>query len=90
MDGKEVFKFAVSKVPEAISELLEKAGKNKEDITYYILHQANLRIVSSVAKHMKEQQSLAAFVVVAVFMIFQNNTCDFWKCGNVKSFRKMQ
>ena len=54
MDGKEVFKFAVSKVPEAISELLEKAGKNKEDITYYILHQANLRIVSSVAKHMKE------------------------------------
>nr|WP_295277323.1 beta-ketoacyl-ACP synthase III [uncultured Blautia sp.] len=54
MDGKEVFKFAVSKVPEVISEVLNKAGKNKDEIRYYILHQANQRIVSSVAKHMKE------------------------------------
>lgn len=54
MDGKEVFKFAVSKVPEVILEVLEKAGKTKEEIRYYMLHQANQRIVSSVAKHMKE------------------------------------
>ena len=54
MDGKEVFKFAVSRVPEVIREVLEKAGKNKEEIRYYMLHQANQRIVSSVAKHMKE------------------------------------
>ena len=54
MDGKEVFKFAVSKVPEVIFEVLEKAGKTKEEIRFYMLHQANQRIVSSVAKHMKE------------------------------------
>ncbi len=54
MDGKEVFKFAVSKVPEVIHEVLEKAGKTKEEIRFYILHQANQRIVSSVSKHMKE------------------------------------
>lgn len=54
MDGKEVFKFAVSKVPEVIQEVLEKSGKTKEEIRYYILHQANQRIVSSVSKHMKE------------------------------------
>lgn len=54
MDGKEVFKFAVSKVPQVIEEVLQKAGKTKEEIRYYMLHQANLRIVSSVAKHMKE------------------------------------
>lgn len=54
MDGKEVFKFAVSRVPEVIEEVLEKAGKMKEEIRYYMLHQANQRIVSSVAKHMKE------------------------------------
>ena len=54
MDGKEVFKFAVSKVPEVIQEVLEQAGKTKEEIRYYMLHQANSRIVSSVAKHMKE------------------------------------
>ena len=54
MDGKEVFKFAVSKVPEVIMEVLEKAGKTKEEIRFYMLHQANQRIVSSVSKHMKE------------------------------------
>ena len=54
MDGKEVFKFAVSKVPEVIMEVLEKAGKTKEEIRFYMLHQANKRIVASVSKHMNE------------------------------------
>ena len=54
MDGKEVFKFAVSKVPEVIMEVLEKVGKTKEEIRFYMLHQANKRIVASVAKHMNE------------------------------------
>lgn len=54
MDGKEVFKFAVSKVPEVITEVLEKAGKTKEEIRFYMLHQANKRIVASVSKHMNE------------------------------------
>lgn len=54
MDGKEVFKFAVSKVPEVIMEVLEKVGKTKEEIRFYMLHQANKRIVASVSKHMNE------------------------------------
>lgn len=54
MNGKEVFKFAVSSVPEVIRELLEKAGKAPEDIQYYVLHQANARIVKSVAKRLGE------------------------------------
>jgi 3-oxoacyl-[acyl-carrier-protein] synthase-3 len=54
MDGKEVFKFAASKVPEVIRELLEKEQQKPEDIKYYLLHQANERIVQSVAKRMKE------------------------------------
>ena len=37
MDGKEVFKFAVSKVPEVIMEVLEKAGKTKEEIAEEII-----------------------------------------------------
>ena len=36
MDGKEVFKFAVSKVPEVIMEVLETAGKTKEEIRFYM------------------------------------------------------
>lgn len=53
MDGKGVFKFAVKKVPEMIHELLDKAGLEVEDIDWFILHQANKRIIESVAKRLK-------------------------------------
>lgn len=54
MDGREVFKFAVSMVPRAIEEVLEKNSLAKEDIKYYVLHQANGRIIDSVARRLKE------------------------------------
>ncbi len=53
MDGQEVFKFAVTKVPECIKQVLDKAYKTAEDIDMFILHQANVRIISSVAKRLK-------------------------------------
>lgn len=53
MDGKEVFKFAVKKVPEVICELLEKVGAKPEEVDWFILHQANQRIIESIAKRMK-------------------------------------
>ena len=54
MDGRAVFQFAIRKVPEVIGELLEKNNLKKEDITFYVLHQANRRIVEAVAKRMGE------------------------------------
>ena len=52
MDGQEVFKFAVTKVPECINQVLDKASLNADDVDFYILHQANVRIISSVAKRL--------------------------------------
>lgn len=52
MDGQDVFKFAVTKVPECINQVLEKASVQTEDIDLFILHQANVRIISSVAKRL--------------------------------------
>lgn len=54
MDGQEVFRFAVKTVPEVIEEILKKAGMVKEDITYFILHQANERIIEAAARRMKQ------------------------------------
>lgn len=54
MNGQEVFKFAVRSVPEAINEVLDQKKLAKEDVDYYILHQANRRIVESVAKRLGE------------------------------------
>lgn len=52
MDGGEVFKFAVSKVPAVIMELLEREALTPEEIDYFVLHQANARIVRAVAKRL--------------------------------------
>ncbi len=56
MDGQEVFKFAVKTVPLCIEDALEKAGMHPEEITYYLLHQANKRIIQSVAKRLKQPE----------------------------------
>jgi len=44
MDGKTVFKLAVTRLPKLTKELLEKANMAIEDIDLFIPHQANLRI----------------------------------------------
>lgn len=53
MDGQEVFKFAVRQVSQCIEELLSECGKKQEEIDYFILHQANERIVEGVARRLK-------------------------------------
>lgn len=52
MDGRSVFEFAVRRVPECIQELLVRINKKQEEIDYFILHQANKRIVEAVAKRL--------------------------------------
>ncbi|WP_085992747.1 beta-ketoacyl-ACP synthase III [Oceanobacillus senegalensis] len=47
MNGREVFKFAVRKMPEASVHVIEKAGLQKEDVDYLIPHQANIRIMEA-------------------------------------------
>lgn len=53
MDGQEVYKFAVRQCPKCLIEALDKAGMTADDIDYFVLHQANVRIIESVAKRLK-------------------------------------
>lgn len=57
MNGQEVFRFAVRTVPEALETVLSEAGVLAEEIRYFVLHQANERIIASVAKRMKQPLS---------------------------------
>ena len=50
MDGQGTYKFAVRTVPGLLKDTIEKAGLRIEDIDGFILHQANIRIIDSVAK----------------------------------------
>ncbi len=52
MDGQEVYKFAVTTVPKSIKKVIAQAGLTIDDIDYFALHQANIRIIQSVAKRL--------------------------------------
>ena len=44
MNGQEVYKFAISEVPEIINELLQMTNYSSEKVDWLLLHQANQRI----------------------------------------------
>ena len=53
MNGKEVYRFAVQKVPEVIDKALFRANLSVDKIDWLILHQANQRILDAVAERLK-------------------------------------
>ena len=50
MNGRSVYKMAVTRMPEAVRELLEKQGLQISQIDLLIAHQANLRINEALQK----------------------------------------
>lgn len=49
-NGKEVYKFAVQALPKSFELAAAKAGLTKDDIDWFIPHQANIRIIETAAK----------------------------------------
>ena len=54
MDGQAVYQFAVRTIPQAIRLTLQKCGLCEADVDLFLLHQANLRIIESVARHLHQ------------------------------------
>jgi 3-oxoacyl-[acyl-carrier-protein] synthase-3 len=50
MNGREVFKEAVTRMSEASRKVLAKAGRELAEVALVVPHQANLRILTAVAK----------------------------------------
>ncbi len=53
MNGRTVFKHAVTKFPQVIVEALEAAGVEKSEVKLVVPHQANLRITEAVANRLE-------------------------------------
>ena len=53
MEGREVYSFAIKIIPKCIEMVLKDTDYTVQDIAYFVLHQANERIIDSVAKKMK-------------------------------------
>lgn len=53
MNGAEVMAFSLKEVPRSAEALLQKAGKSKVDIDFFILHQANKFMLEALRKKLK-------------------------------------
>nr|YP_010197716.1 beta-ketoacyl-acyl carrier protein synthase III [Gracilaria isabellana]YP_010198711.1 beta-ketoacyl-acyl carrier protein synthase III [Gracilaria tikvahiae]UAD86132.1 beta-ketoacyl-acyl carrier protein synthase III [Gracilaria isabellana]UAD87944.1 beta-ketoacyl-acyl carrier protein synthase III [Gracilaria tikvahiae]UAD88147.1 beta-ketoacyl-acyl carrier protein synthase III [Gracilaria tikvahiae] len=85
MNGKEVYKFAVSKVPASITKCLNALHLSTKDVTWLLLHQANKRILNAVANRLsidtckiisnlsKYGNTSAASIPLALDEALQNN-----------------
>ena len=52
MDGKEVYKYAVTETVKNLEELLQKSNETLENIKYIVPHQSNLKIIKSIANRL--------------------------------------
>lgn len=53
MNGPEVYRYAITAIPEIIKEALDKAGVVKDEVRLIISHQANKRILVTAADRLK-------------------------------------
>ncbi|CDM94911.1 MAG: ketoacyl-ACP synthase III [Limnospira sp. PMC 1291.21] len=53
MNGQDIYRFAVKKVPEVVEKALFNSGLTADDVDWLILHQANQRILDAVAQRLK-------------------------------------
>jgi 3-oxoacyl-[acyl-carrier-protein] synthase III len=53
MDGREVFRHAVVRMPESVRAVLSSAGQTLDDMTLLLAHQANLRISEMMQKDLR-------------------------------------
>lgn len=50
MNGSAIFNFTLDQVPPVMKQLLEKSGLGKDDIDYFVFHQANKYMLSTLRK----------------------------------------
>lgn len=73
MNGREVYKFAVRVMNTATIESIQKAGMTAEDISLFVPHQANLRIIEAARERLGLQPER---VVVTVDEYGNNSTAS--------------
>ncbi len=85
MNGRYVFKHAVTRFPEVINEVLEAGGYSTEDVSLVIPHQANERITEAVQMRLKLPRekvyrnikrygnTTAASIPIALSEVVENN-----------------
>lgn len=56
MKGQDVFKFAVKAASSDINRVLKETGLKADDVDHYLMHQANLRIISAIKDYLEQPE----------------------------------
>jgi 3-oxoacyl-[acyl-carrier-protein] synthase III len=54
MNGKEVYRYATTWVPQVIKKALDKANLNVSDVDMFLFHQANDKLIHAIAKNLAD------------------------------------
>lgn len=57
LDGMDVFTFGISKAPDSVNKLLSAYDLNKDNIDYYVFHQANMFMNEKIRKKLNLEEA---------------------------------
>ena len=57
MDGSKIFNFTLSVVPELVNDILAKNSMRKDEVDYFLFHQANKFMLDTIRKICKIDKS---------------------------------
>jgi len=63
MNGRGIFNFAMTHVPEIVTRCLNANALRKEEIDFFLLHQANKYIIDNLRRRMKLEQEKVPFLI---------------------------
>ncbi|MCB0705273.1 MAG: ketoacyl-ACP synthase III [Saprospiraceae bacterium] len=61
MDGKKVFRHAMENMPKVINACLEEAGLEIGDVQYFLMHQANAKMIKLIGKKLFETHGIKEY-----------------------------
>lgn len=87
-DGKNVFKWAVTKMADVSAEIMERNNLQPEDIAYLLPHQANLRIIDAVANRMGIDKETKVLINIDMYGNTSSATIPILIWDNQSKFKK--
>jgi len=58
MDGPELLQFALGIIPKAVDQVLRKAGLGRDDVDFYLMHQATSHLLEHVRGRMELERDV--------------------------------
>ena len=80
-EGRTVFRYAVTSMSDDCALIAERNGLDKNNITWVIPHQANMRIIEAVAKRLELPMEQVILVTTEIPALLRSH----WLCGTMKA-----